>query len=66
MPPPLIETALELELAEGDVMADTLEGERCVFLAGLYRAEQDIAEWLRALAQGVPPWPEIDAKHAIP
>ncbi|TPG57754.1 ATP-dependent RecD-like DNA helicase [Roseomonas nepalensis] len=66
VPPPLIETALELELAEGDVVADTLEGERCVFLAGLYRAEQGIAERLRALAQGAPPWPAIDADRAIP
>ena len=66
VPPPLIETALELELAEGDVVADTLEGERCVFLAGLYRAEQGIAERLRALAQGSPPWPAIDADRAIP
>ncbi|WP_043836203.1 AAA family ATPase, partial [Muricoccus aerilatus] len=66
VPPPLIETALELELAEGDVVADTLEGERCVFLAGLYRAEQGIAERLRALTQGAPPWPEIDAERAIP
>ncbi len=40
VPPPLIETALALELAEGEVVADTLEGERCVFLAGLHRAEQ--------------------------
>ncbi|MBI0539751.1 ATP-dependent RecD-like DNA helicase [Roseomonas sp. KE2513] len=66
VPPPLIETALELELAEGDVVADTLEGERCVFLAGLYRAEQAIAERLRALARGQPPWPAIDAERAIP
>ncbi|WP_426954559.1 SF1B family DNA helicase RecD2 [Muricoccus radiodurans] len=66
VPAALIETALELELAEGEVVADTLEGERCVFLAGLYRAEQAIAERLRALNQGRPPWPEIDAERAIP
>ncbi|WP_424139493.1 ATP-dependent RecD-like DNA helicase [Roseomonas chloroacetimidivorans] len=66
VPPALIETALELELAEGEVVADTLEGERCIFLAGLYRAEQAIAERLRALAVGAPPWPEIDTERAIP
>ncbi|MBB5695789.1 SF1B family DNA helicase RecD2 [Muricoccus pecuniae] len=66
VPPALIETALELELGEGEVVADTLEGERCVFLAGLYRAEQAIAERLRALSQGQPPWPGIDAGRAIP
>src|SRR5690348_10144406 len=39
-------TALALELQDGEVVADTLDGRRCVFLAGLYRAEQAIAERL--------------------
>jgi len=62
----LIEAALVLELEAGEVVVDTLEGRRCVFLAGLYRAEQVIAERLRSLAQGAPPWPRIDADKAIP
>jgi exodeoxyribonuclease V alpha subunit len=66
VPPALIEAALELELQEGEVVADTLEGERCVFLAGLYRAEQAIAERLQVLSKGQPPWPRIDADRAIP
>jgi exodeoxyribonuclease V alpha subunit len=66
VPAGLIEAALALELEAGDVVADTLEGRRCVFLAGLYRAEQVIAERLRLLAQGTPPWPHIDAEKAIP
>ena len=52
VPPTLIETALALELEAGEVVADTVDGRRCVFLAGLYRAEQAIAERLRALAAG--------------
>jgi exodeoxyribonuclease V alpha subunit len=66
VPPDLIVTALELELAEGEVVADTLEGERCIFLAGLHRAERAIAERLRALGRGQSPWPAIDAERAIP
>ena len=62
----LIATALTLELGGGDVVADTLEGRSCVFLAGLYRAEQAIAERLRALLSIAPPWPPIDAAKAIP
>ena len=62
----LVETALDLELEAGEVVADTLDGEPCVFLAGLYRAEQVIAERLHALAKGRPPWPAIDAEKAIP
>jgi exodeoxyribonuclease V alpha subunit len=64
--PALVRTALELELEAGEVVADTLGGEPCVFLAGLYRAEQIIAERLHALAKGQPPWPEIYAEKAIP
>jgi exodeoxyribonuclease V alpha subunit len=62
----LIATALTLELETGDVVTDVLEGHRCVFLTGLYRAEQTIAERLRALLSGAPPWPHIDAAKAIP
>ncbi len=42
------------------------DGRRCVFLAGLYRAEREIAAKLRALGSGNPPWPPIDADRAIP
>jgi exodeoxyribonuclease V alpha subunit len=66
VPAELVETALGLELGEGAVIADDLEGRRCVFLAGLYRAEREIAEKLKALAIGRPPWPAIDADKAIP
>jgi len=62
----LIETALALELRDGELMADTVDGEPCVFLAGLYRSEQSIAERLRLLSEGRPPWPAIDAGRAIP
>ena len=66
VPEPLIETALELELQAGDIVADQMEGRHCAFLAGLYRAEQTIAERLRLLVSGVPSWPPIDAATAIP
>jgi exodeoxyribonuclease V alpha subunit len=66
VPEPLIETALELELQAGDIVADQMEDRHCAFLAGLYRAEQTIAERLRLLVSGVPSWPPIDAATAIP
>jgi exodeoxyribonuclease V alpha subunit len=65
VPAPLIGTALDLELAEGTVIADQVAGTDCVFLAGLYRAEQGIAERLRIVASGATPWPSIDADKAI-
>jgi exodeoxyribonuclease V alpha subunit len=66
VPEDLITTALALEIQEGTVIADDLDGCRCVFLAGLYRAEREIAERLGALAVGDPPWPQINADKAIP
>jgi exodeoxyribonuclease V alpha subunit len=55
VPAELIATALDLELRDGTVIADDLDGGRCVFLAGLYRAEREIAEMLQALATRKPP-----------
>jgi hypothetical protein len=66
MPAGLIETALSLELEAGEVIADTVGGARCVFLAGLYRAERAIAERISALARGPTPWQEVDPEKAIP
>ncbi len=58
--------ALALELGEGAVVADTVSERRCIFLAGLYRAERDIAERLQSLVRGEPPWPPLDVDKAIP
>jgi len=62
----LVETALGLELQDGTVIADHLDNRRCIFLAGLYHAEREIAAKLETLANGKPPWPVIDANKAIP
>jgi len=62
----LIGDALRLELGDGELVADIVDGEACVFLAGLYRSEQAIAERLRLLSRGRPPWPVIDASRALP
>ena len=45
-PADLITTALDLERSEGAVFADRVGETDCVFLAGLYRAEQAIADRL--------------------
>ena len=66
VPSPLTLSALALELEAGEVVADTVDDRDCVFLAGLYRAEEGIAARLRVLAGFRLPWPEIDAAKAIP
>jgi len=65
VPEELIQTALDLELAERTVIADTVGEAACIFLAGLYRAEQVIAERILRLAVGKLPWPHIDPEKAL-
>jgi exodeoxyribonuclease V alpha subunit len=66
VPQELIQTALDLELTEGTVIADTVADTRCVFLAGLYKSEEAIAERLKTLASGKLPWDRIDPDKAVP
>jgi exodeoxyribonuclease V alpha subunit len=66
VPQDLIRTALDLELADGTVIADCVGETACVFLTGLYRAERAIAERLLTLNKGKIPWPWIDPSKAIP
>src|SRR3954466_13632841 len=66
VPPELVQTALELELVERAVIVDTVGEQSCIFLTGLYRAEQVIADRLLPLAAGALPWPKIDPEKALP
>jgi exodeoxyribonuclease V alpha subunit len=54
------------EPSEGAVIADKVGDTACTFLAGLYRAEQAIAERLIRIASGSLPWPWIDEEKALP
>jgi exodeoxyribonuclease V alpha subunit len=65
-PKELILTALELEQSEGAVIADTVGETACTFLAGLYRAEQTIADRLLRIINGKLPWTWIDEDKAVP
>jgi exodeoxyribonuclease V alpha subunit len=62
----LVLTALNLELADGTVVADKVGETACIFLGGLYRAEQIVAERLLRLINGKLPWPNIDPEKALP
>ncbi len=66
IPDTIVETALVAELTQGAVIADRVEERDCIFLTGLYRAEQSIAARLKAISRGALPWPDIDADKAIP
>jgi exodeoxyribonuclease V alpha subunit len=61
----LLAEALALELADGSVVADTINDQPCVFLPHLRQAEGAIATAIRHLQAGRPPWAAIDAVKAI-
>jgi len=61
-----IELAIDEELAEDVLVADTVDGAPCVFLAPLYQAERSIADHVRRLSAGKPTWPHVEADQAIP
>jgi exodeoxyribonuclease V alpha subunit len=62
---PLIEAAVGEAITGGEIVPDVIGDQACVFLRGLYSAEQAIAERLIARAGGSPPWPAIGLEKAI-
>jgi exodeoxyribonuclease V alpha subunit len=66
VPIDLVRIALDLETSEGTVVADSVGETRCIFMAGLHRAERVIAERLVKLANGKLPWACIDTDKALP
>ncbi|BCG48145.1 RecD-like DNA helicase YrrC [Citrifermentans bremense] len=66
IPQPVIESAIEAELAEENLVADQISGSPCLFLAPLYKAEVGVASGISRLSAGTPPWGGIVAEEAIP
>ena len=66
IPADVIELAIKQEIADEVVVADTVDGKSCIFLAPLYQAERSIAQHIGRLKSGVPAWPAVDAGKAIP
>ena len=66
VPAPLIDSALQEELAEETLTADRVGDAECIFLTGLYLAERGISEHLKRIRVGTLPWQEIDAGKALP
>lgn len=65
IPSGIIEQALQAELEDGTIVADTCDGRDCVFLAWLHTAERQVADRIRVLAAGQVPWAAIDAEKAL-
>ena len=66
MPEATIEQAITLELQEERLVAEAIDGQPCLLLVPLYRAEVSVASRLLRLLEGTPSWGAIDATRAIP
>jgi len=61
----IVRSMLELELAERNVVADTVGEKPCMFLAGLHCAERVIAQRLLRIAVGrLPPRTQVRTSHS--
>jgi exodeoxyribonuclease V alpha subunit len=60
-----IEAAIAGEVAAGALIADTVDATSCLFLPYLHHAERQIAQSLRRLAVGRPPWTIGDAEARV-
>ena len=66
VPDELIQTATELEITDGTVIADTVADTPCLFLSGLYHAEKGVADRFQHLVLGSLPWLNINIDKALP
>jgi exodeoxyribonuclease V alpha subunit len=67
IPVTIIEQAVELECQEEHLIAEAIDGQACLFLAPLQRAEEvGVASHLLRLLHGDLPWGVIDPAKAIP
>jgi exodeoxyribonuclease V alpha subunit len=64
IPEAIVDDAIRLELEDGSIVPDTIDGTACVFLAGLHAAERGIAARIRRLTEGLPPWRPFDGDRA--
>jgi len=65
IPTPIIDAAIDAELADELLIADTVDDTPSVFSGPLYHAERSIADHIRRLKTGVLPWDAFDVEKAI-
>ena len=66
VPSAIIGPAIEHEIAAETIIADVVEGQPCLFLTPLYRAEVSVASNLHRLMAGAVPWGRLDPDTVIP
>lgn len=65
IPEDVIKQAIINEIGKEHLVLDKIAGKDCLFLAALFRAEEDSAANIRQLQVGLPPWSYIQHQNAI-
>ena len=63
---PIIEEAIEKEIASGELVQEDFDGKPGLFLSGFYKAELSVTKKLKSLQQGPVAWGDIDIDKAVP
>jgi exodeoxyribonuclease V alpha subunit len=63
---PVIEQAVQAEIAQENLVAEPINEKPALFLASLHRSELGVAQHIQRLIEGEPSWGAIDADRAIP
>lgn len=62
----ILEEAVREEIAQENLVPEEIDGVPCLFLTPLHRAELGVANSIKRILSGAPPWEQIDADKALP
>ena len=62
----ILEEAIREEVTQENLVPEEIDGVPCLFLTPLHRAEQGVANSVRRILSGAPPWGKIDTEKALP
>ena len=66
IPVAILEEAVREEVVQENLVQEDIEGINCLFLTPLYRAEIGVANSIKRILDGVPPWGKVEEVKALP
>ena len=66
IPVSILEEAVREEVVQENLVQEDIEGINCLFLTPLYLAEIGVANSIKRILDGVPPWGKVEEVKALP
>jgi exodeoxyribonuclease V alpha subunit len=66
IPVTILEEAVLEEIAQENLVQEEIDGIPCLFLTPLHRAEMGVANSIKRILEGTPPWGQLDVVKALP